>query len=93
MQVNLTITNTGPSAVSGYTLSWDFADGEQVGSGWNATFSQSGSTASASNPASHWNGTIAANGGSVSFGFVGSHSGTFSVPAAFDLNGSSCVIE
>ncbi len=88
-QANLTITNLGISAVGGYTLTWDFASGEQVSSGWNATFSQTGTTASASNTASHWNGTIQPNG-SVSFGFVGSHSGTFTTPTAFHLNGTLC---
>ncbi len=90
-QTNITIHNDGSSAVAGYTLSWDFVSGEQVTSGWNATFSQSGTSASASNPASQWNGTIQP-GGSASFGFTGSHSGTVSVPASFDLNGTTCSV-
>ncbi len=88
-QANVTISNSGSSAVAGYTLSWDFANGETVNSGWNATFSQSGTTASASNTAGHWNGTIQP-GSSVSFGFTGDHSGTVSVPSAFSLNGALC---
>ncbi len=90
-QTNITIHNDGSSAVAGYTLSWDFVSGEQVTSGWNATFSQSGTSASASNAASQWNGTIQP-GGSASFGFTGSHSGTVSVPASFDLNGTTCSV-
>ncbi len=90
-QTNITISNIGSSAVQGYTLSWDFASGESVNSGWNATFSQSATTASASNGASHWNGTIQP-GGSVSFGFTGDHSGTVGVPSNFALNGALCAV-
>jgi endo-1,4-beta-xylanase len=89
-QVNITITNLGNTAVQGYTLAWNFGNGQQYGSGWNATFNQSGTGMTASNVASYWNGTIGTNGGSVSFGFVGSHSGTVSIPTNFTLNGSSC---
>ena len=89
-QVNVTITNNGGSIIRGYTLAWDFANGEQYSSGWNATYNQSGTTLTASNTAGHWNGTINANGGSVSFGFQGSHSGTVGVPTNFTLNGQTC---
>ncbi len=88
-QINLTISNTGSSAVQGYTLAWDFDNGESIASGWNATFSQSGTTANASNSASHWNGTIQPNG-SVSFGFIIDHSGSMSTPDNFTLNGTAC---
>lgn len=89
-QVNVTIINSASSAVAGYDLTWDFLSGETLNSGWNGTFSQSGTTMSASNPAGHWNGTIGANGGSVSFGLTGSHAGTVSMPTNFALNGTSC---
>lgn len=87
---SVTITNNGATAINGYTLSWLFTAGQQVTSGWNATFSQSGSTVNASNPAGNWNGTIAANGGTVNFGFQGTHSGTNPTPAGFTLNGLPC---
>ncbi len=87
---NVTITNNSSTAVSGYTLTWDFTAGQQVSSGWNVTISQSGTTVSASNPASQWNGTIAANGGTSSFGFQGTHSGNNPIPTSFALNGETC---
>ena len=89
-QANVTITNSASSAVAGYDLTWDFLSGETLNSGWNGTFSQTGTTMSASNPASHWNGTIGANGGSVSFGFTGSHAGTVTIPTNFSVNGAPC---
>ena len=89
-QANIIITNLGSTAVQGYTLAWNFTGGQQFGSGWNATFNQSGTAVTAGNVAGHWNGTIQPNGGSVSFGFVGSHTGTNNVPASFTLNGQLC---
>jgi len=87
---NLTITNNGPTAINGYTLSWIFTAGQQITGGWNATYSQSGGTVEASNPAGNWNGTIAANGGTVTFGFNGSHTGSNPTPSSFTLNGLPC---
>lgn len=89
-QVDITITNAASSAVQGYTLSWDFLNGETLSSSWNGTFSQSGTTMSVSNSAAQWNGTIGANGGTSSFGFTGSHNGTVTVPTNFSLNGTPC---
>lgn len=86
---DVTITNHANTAVSGYTLTWDFTAGQQVDSGWNANFSQTGTTVSASNVASYWNGTIQPNG-SVSFGFQATHSGSNPVPTNFALNGEAC---
>jgi cellulase/cellobiase CelA1 len=83
-QANIVITNQASAPVAGYTLSWDFAAGETINSGWNANFSQTGSSAAASNPANNWNGTIDADGGSVAFGFIGNGIGR--VPARFTLN-------
>ena len=87
---NVTITNHRTTAVSGYTLTWNYTAGQQVGSGWNVTISQSGTAVSASNPASQWNGTIAANGGTSSFGFQGTYSGSNPIPTNFALNGQAC---
>jgi endo-1,4-beta-D-glucanase Y len=86
-QAGITITNRASTAVSGYTLAWNFTAGETISGGWNATYAQSGSSVTASNPAGNWNGTIGA-GGSVTFGFIGA--GTGRAPAGFTLNGGSC---
>ncbi|MFZ6029919.1 MAG: cellulose binding domain-containing protein [Chloroflexota bacterium] len=84
------ITNNGSSAIQGWTLTYRYANGQQVTSAWNATVSQSGANVTASNPSSHWNGTIPANGGSVSFGIQGTHNGTNAHPTGFSLNGVAC---
>jgi hypothetical protein len=88
-QTNITITNNGTTAIQGYNLVWNYAAGQTVSSGWNANFSQTGTTVTAANVASYWNGTIQP-GGSVSFGFQGSHSGSNPAPTTFTLNGTTC---
>jgi hypothetical protein len=84
------IVNNNTTAISGWTLTWSFANGQQITGSWNATVTQSGANVTASNPAGHWNGTIGANGGSVSFGFQGTHTGTNDIPTNFALNGVAC---
>ncbi|MFZ6030596.1 MAG: beta-glucanase [Chloroflexota bacterium] len=84
------ITNNTAAAIQGWTLTWTFANGQQVTGAWNATLSQSGAAVTASSPAGHWNGTIAANGGSVSFGFQATHLGTNTTPTDFAVNGIAC---
>jgi len=84
------ITNNGSSAISGWTLTWSFANGQQITGSWNATVTQSGANVTASNPAGHWNGTIGANGGSVTFGSQANHNGTNAIPTAFRVNGTLC---
>ena len=81
------VTNRSSSALSSWNLKFTFANGQQVQQGWSATWSQSGSTVTATNAA--WNGTLAP-GGSVDIGFNGSHSGTNNAPTSFTLNGATC---
>ena len=87
---DIIITNLSSTAVQGYTLNWDYSDGQQITSAWNVNISQTGSTVSASNVAGHWNGTITPNGGTVTFGFQGTHNGNNSSPTSFTLNGEVC---
>jgi len=81
------VTNTGTTALNGWTLKFTFANGQQVTQGWSADWSQSGSTVTATNAA--WNGTLAP-GQSADIGFNGSHSGTNTNPTSFTLNGTVC---
>ncbi|MBD7919239.1 endo-1,4-beta-xylanase [Cellulomonas sp. Sa3CUA2] len=83
------VTNAGPSALTGWTLTFAFAGGQRVTQGWSATWSQSGSTVTAANAA--WNGTLAA-GATVDVGFNGSHTGANPRPTAFALNGTPCTV-
>ncbi|MFD1047124.1 cellulose binding domain-containing protein [Kibdelosporangium lantanae] len=86
---NITVTNRAATAVNGWTLTFTWPDpGETVQSGWNGTWSQTGSRVSVVNAT--WNGTIAASGGSVSLGLNGASTGQSPAPTAFYLNNTVC---
>jgi endoglucanase len=88
-QGSVTITNN-MAAVSSWSLSFDFANGQKVTQGWSAKWSQSGTTVTAANES--WNGSLA-TGASVSAGFLGSWSGSNTVPTTFRLNGTTCNVD
>ncbi|GAB1327533.1 glycosyl hydrolase family 18 protein [Streptomyces sennicomposti] len=79
-----TVKNTGTSAISSWTVEWDFPSDTKVTSAWDATVTNSGNHWTAKNVG--WNGSIAP-GASVSFGFNGSGPGS---PSGCKLNGGSC---
>ncbi|MFF7727344.1 glycosyl hydrolase family 18 protein [Streptomyces sp. NPDC008001] len=83
-QAEWTVKNTGTSAISAWTVEWDFPSGTTVGSYWDALLTNSGSHYTAKNR--EYNGTIAP-GASVTFGFVATGDGT---PAGCKLDGGSC---
>jgi hypothetical protein len=89
----LTVTNTGPTPITGWTLAFDFPNtGQSVSGFWNAHLTQTGRTVVAT-PVD-WNGTLAANGGnSVSFGFTGANTGANPPPTVFTLNGTVCTTQ
>jgi len=86
-----TITNTGTTAINGWTLRFTFPDGQTVTQGWSGTFTQSGSVVTITNLS--YNGAIAP-GTAVSSepGFNGTWNGTNSTPTAFTLNGTACSV-
>ncbi|MEM8862210.1 MAG: lytic polysaccharide monooxygenase [Chloroflexota bacterium] len=90
-QADVTIANPSNSPIEGWDLTWSHGQGELFESGWNASFSATGGKMSVSNTAGHWNGTINSNGGSITFGFMGSHTGSVTVPLDFAVNGISCM--
>jgi mannan endo-1,4-beta-mannosidase len=67
----------GSAAVTGWTVTWAFANGQSVNQAWGATVTSSGSSVSARNMA--YNGSLGA-GASTTFGFIGSWNGTNSSP-------------
>ncbi|MCX2183882.1 glycoside hydrolase family 9 protein [Streptomyces sp. SKN60] len=83
----VTVRNTGPTAVDGWQLTWDWSAGQRVTSAWNATVAQNGTTVTARDAG--WNRSIAP-GATASFGFQGSHTGANPAPTAFTLNGGTC---
>ncbi|MFI2373532.1 cellulase family glycosylhydrolase [Streptomyces sp. NPDC018964] len=86
-QAGVRITNLG-DPVSGWTLGFTLPDaGQKLVQGWNATWSQSGSTVTAA--AADWNRTLA-TGATADLGFTGSFTGANPEPATFTLNGVAC---
>ncbi|MGC0379080.1 cellulase family glycosylhydrolase [Streptomyces sp. SAI-229] len=86
-QAGVRITNLG-DPVSGWRLGFTLPDaGQKVVQGWNATWSQSGSTVTAT--AADWNRTLA-TGATADLGFTGSFTGANPEPTAFTLNGVAC---
>ncbi|MEV4313669.1 cellulase family glycosylhydrolase [Actinocrispum sp. NPDC049592] len=74
--------------VTAWTLRFAFPSGQQLsGTGWGATWSQSGAAVTATNMP--WNGTLA-TGGSASIGFNGTWTGSNPKPTAFSVNGVMC---
>jgi len=86
---NVTVTNTGTAALTGWTLAFAFSSGQRVTDGWSATWNQPAGSANVTAVNMPWNANIPSNG-STSIGFNGSHTGTNTAPASFTLNGNSC---
>lgn len=87
MTENITVTNTGTSAVNGWSLAFALASGQSVTNSWNATISPSSGQVTAANLS--YNAAIAP-GGSVSFGFQATQTGNAAAPTGFTLNGAAC---
>ena len=75
--------------VTGWTLSWSFADGQTVGQTWNATPTQE--SAAVSMTAVEHNTALAA-GASATFGFIATWQGVNTVPTDFTLDGAPCAV-
>jgi hypothetical protein len=82
--VNVTIKNTGATAVNGWTLKFSFAGNQKITSLWRGIYAQNGADVTVTNES--YNGTIPA-GGTETFGFNLSYSGTNMMPTSFVVNG------
>ena len=85
----ITITNTGATRLSGWTLTYTFGGDQRITSSWNATFSQSGAAVTLRN--ADWNGTVQP-GASVSLGTQGTWHSSLAAPGAFALGGVACAL-
>jgi hypothetical protein len=85
---NVTITNSGSSAINGWKLTFAFPGDEVITNAWNAAVTQAGASVTATNLS--YNATIPA-GGSQSFGFQGSWAANDAAPSSFSVNGSACM--
>ena len=83
----VSVTNLGDPITGGWTLEWDFDGDQRVTSGWNGTFTQSGSHVTVRSP--EWGGTLG-TGATAEPGFQGAYSGSNPAPASFTLNGTVC---
>ncbi|MER5457078.1 PHB depolymerase family esterase [Micromonospora sp. NPDC002389] len=89
LTASVTITNTGPTSVNGWSLAFTLPGGQSITGGWNATYAPTSGAVTARNAA--YNGTIAPNA-SVTIGFQATHGGNTAAPSAFTLNTTPCAI-
>lgn len=75
-QAEVSVKNTGTTAIGGWTVTWTAPSGSTIGSLWSGQLTVSGATVTVRNVA--WNGAVAATG-STSFGLTGN--GPAAVPA------------
>ncbi len=82
---DLEISNTGTRPLAGWTLTYTWpTTWQQVSSGWNATWSQTGHQVTVANTAT------LEPGASTTAGFVGAYQGPNVRPVKYFLNGKLC---
>jgi endo-1,4-beta-xylanase len=84
---NITIKNTGTTAINGWSLKFALAPGQTITSGWSAAYSPTSGQVTATNVS--YNAGIAP-GGSTTIGFQANHTGNAAAPSGFTLNGIAC---
>jgi glucuronoarabinoxylan endo-1,4-beta-xylanase len=85
----ITINNTGTTAISNWTLTWSFANGQTITQLWNGNMIQSGANVTVTNVS--YNGSIPAGGSYSGMGFNGTWNNTTNtVPSSFAVNGTVC---
>jgi cellulase/cellobiase CelA1 len=84
---DVTVKNTGASAINGWTLTFTFPGAQRVTQGWSATWTQSGANVSAQNL--DWNANLSA-GASTTIGFTGAYTDSNPSPSSYKLNGVTC---
>ena len=81
------ISNTGTTAINGWSLTFTFPGDQHLTSNFNGGFAQTGENATLTNAS--YNGTIAP-GASITDGFQGSWTSNDTSPASFSINGTAC---
>ncbi|MFC9058976.1 cellulose binding domain-containing protein [Streptomyces sp. NPDC057074] len=84
---DVTVTNTGTAPVDGWRLAFTLPSGQRISNAWNASVTPSSGAVTATGVAHN---ARIAPGGSLSFGFQGTHGGTFAEPDGFRLNDAAC---
>jgi endoglucanase len=86
-QAQVTLTDTGPSPISSWALTWTFPGDQKIATIWNAIATQSGEKVTATGES--YNATIAA-AGSVTIGFTGAYTNSNASPSSFSVLGTAC---
>ncbi|MBG0566595.1 cellulase family glycosylhydrolase [Actinoplanes aureus] len=84
---SIAITNTGTTAINGWTLAFTLPAGQSIVSGWSASYSPASGTVTATNAS--YNGSLPP-GGSATIGYQANHTGNAAAPTGFKLNGTTC---
>ena len=87
-QAALSLNNTGTSAISSWTLTWSFANGQTITQLWTGTETQNGASVTVNNLS--YDGTIPAGGSYTGLGFLATWNATNAVPTSFAINGTTC---
>jgi cellulase/cellobiase CelA1 len=89
----IAIKNNGTTALSNWSLTWTFANGQTISGSWNGAVTQSGANVTVSEQAGQTWENIPAGGTYSGFGFNGTWNGvTNAKPTAFSLNGTACTV-
>jgi cellulase/cellobiase CelA1 len=83
----ITLANSGTTAINGWTLAFTFPGDQKVTSAWNGVVTQSGENVSIADES--YNATIAP-GSNTSLGFQGTWTNSDATPTAFTVNGTAC---
>jgi hypothetical protein len=85
----ITINNTGTTPISGWTLTWSFANGQTITQLWNGAQTQSGPNVTVNNLS--YNANIPVGGSYSAMGFQATWNSTTNlVPTSLTLNGTPC---
>ncbi|MCC8247118.1 extracellular catalytic domain type 1 short-chain-length polyhydroxyalkanoate depolymerase [Saccharothrix luteola] len=89
LTASITVTNTGSTAVNGWSLAFTLPGGQTITSGWSATYAPTTGAVTARNVSYN---TAIAPGTSVTLGFQANHTGNTGEPSSFTLNGAACAV-
>ena len=84
----ISITNTGSTTFSSWTLTWTYSGNQQLNQAWNANYAEAGGKVTLTSLS--YNGSIAPGASQSGIGFNATYSGSNPAPAAFYLNGVLC---
>lgn len=86
---NITVTNTGNSTINGWSLVFTLPAGQNIISGWNASYAPTSGVVTATNLGCN---PVIAPGQSTTIGFQATHTGNPASPTSFTLNGQTCTV-